>query len=292
LSVLLDLETVATQVRRQFTLFSLIVALAFMISVIVALLRRPVYPAEIVVASVGEDTALSGLNGVASQSGGLASLTGGLLGGGRSWNKAVAVLRSRHLIEELVTRENLLPVLFPKKRSWMSWASSDDPARAPSMGDAVYAFQKRILQIREDPKSGLATVRVEWFDPQIAAAWANELVALADEEERANAVTDAQSSLNALQREFRTAEGVELRGAIAHLIEQQLKAKIVAGVRAQFQYRVIDRAVPADLDKRVQPTRTTMVLAGTLAGVLLGVVLVVTRFERARKKLSRREVTG
>jgi uncharacterized protein involved in exopolysaccharide biosynthesis len=76
------------------------------------------------------------------------------------------------------------------------------------------------------------------------------------------------------------------------LIEEQLKAKIVAGVRAQFQYRVIDRAVPADLDKRVQPTRTTMVLAGTLAGILLGVVVVVTRFDRARKKLARREATG
>ena len=135
-------------------------------------------------------------------------------------------------------------------------------------------------------------MRVEWFDPRVAAAWANELVALADEEERANAVTDAQSSLNALQREFEKAEGVELRGAIAHLIEEQLKAKTVAGVRAQFQYRLIDRAVPADLDKRVQPTRTIMVLAGTLAGVLLGILVVVTRFDRARKKLSRREATG
>ena len=67
---------------------------------------------------------------------------------------------------------------------------------------------------------------------------------------------------------------------------------MVAGVRAQFQYRVIDRAVPADLDKRVQPTRTTMVLAGTLAGILLGVVVVVTRFDRARNKLAQREATG
>ena len=70
------------------------------------------------------------------------------------------------------------------------------------------------------------------------------------------------------------------------------RSKTVAGVRAQFRYRLIDRAVPADLDKRVQPTRTIMVLAGTLAGVLLGILVVVTRFDRARKKLSRREATG
>ena len=288
--MLLDLETVVTQVRRQFKLFSVIVVAACVISIIVALLSRPVYRAEAVVAPVGEEGAVGEPT---NQFGILASLAGGLLGGGgKNWNQAVAVLRSRHLIEELVTRENLLPVLFPKKNSWIPWNSNDGRTRGPTMGDAVLAFRNRILQIREDTKSGLATVRVEWFDPRVAAAWANELVALADEEERANAVTDAQSSLNALQREFEKAEGVELRGAIAHLIEEQLKAKMVAGVRAQFQYRVIDRAVPADLDKRVQPTRTTMVLAGTLAGILLGVVVVVTRFDRARNKLAQREATG
>ena len=288
--MLLDLETVVTQVGRQFKLFSVIVAAACVISILVALLSRPVYRAEAVVAPVGEEGALSEST---NQFGVLASLAGGLLGGGgKNWNKAVAVLRSRHLIEELVIRENLLPVLFPKKSFWMPWTSNNGRARGPTMGDAVLAFRNHILQIREDTKSGLATVRVEWFDPRVAAAWANELVALADEEQRGNAVTDAQSSLSALEREFEKVEGVELRGAIARLIEEQLKEKTVAGVRAEFQYRVIDRAVPADLDKRVQPTRTTMVLAGTLAGILLGVVVVVTRSERARKMLSRREATG
>ena len=155
------------------------------------------------------------------------------------------------------------------------------------MGDAVLLFRNQILQIREDPKSGIATVRVEWFDPSVAATWANELVAIADEEQRARVVTDADTSLKELQRQLTEADGVELRTAIARLIEEQLKAKMVAGARTQFQYQVIDRAVPADRDKRVQPTRTVMVLAGTLAGILLGVLVVLTRHERARKKSAR-----
>jgi uncharacterized protein involved in exopolysaccharide biosynthesis len=290
--VRLDLETVFTQVRRQFRLFSVIVAAAFVIAVIVALLSRPVFRAEAVVTSAGEDSSLSGLGGLASQLGGLAPLAGSLAGGGRNWNRAIAVLRSRHLVEALVTRENLLPVLFPKKRSWIPWTSGTGFARSPTMGDAVLAFQRHILQIREDQKAGLVTVRVEWFDPQIAAAWANELVAMADAEQRASAVADAQTSLSALQRELTMTEAVELRGAIAHLIEEQFKSKMVVGVRAQFAYRVIDRAVPADLDKRVQPTRTTMVLAGTLAGILLGVVVVMARSERARRKLLQPDASG
>jgi uncharacterized protein involved in exopolysaccharide biosynthesis len=135
-------------------------------------------------------------------------------------------------------------------------------------------------------------VRVEWFDPKIAAQWANELVAIADEEQRARVVTDADTSLKELQRQLAEADGVELRTAIAHLIEEQLKAKMVAGARTQFQYQVIDRAVPADRDKRVQPTRTVMVLAGTLAGILFGVLVVLTRHERARKRSLRLAAAG
>jgi uncharacterized protein involved in exopolysaccharide biosynthesis len=277
----LDFDTVVTQLRRQYKLFVLIVAAAIVISVITALLKRPVYRAEAVVAPVSESP-LSNLGGLANQLGGLAGLAGGLLGGGsKDWNKALAVLRSRHLIEELVTRENLLPVLFPEKRD-----------RPPTMGDAVLLFQRQIMQVREDPKTGIATVRVEWFDPKVAATWANELVAIADQEQRARVVTDADTSLKELQRQLTEADGVELRTAIARLIEEQLKAKMVAGVRTQFQYQVIDRAVPADRDKRVQPTRTVMVLAGTLAGILLGVLVVLTRHERARKRSLRLEAAG
>jgi uncharacterized protein involved in exopolysaccharide biosynthesis len=277
----LDFDTIVMQLRRQYKLFALIVLAAIVISVIVALRSRPIYRAEAVVAPVSESP-LSNLGGLSSSLGGLAGLAGGLLsGGGKDWNKALAVLRSRHLIEELVTRENLLPVLFPEKRD-----------RPPTMGDAVVLFQHRIMQVREDPKSGLATVRIEWFDPKVAAQWANELVAIADEEQRDRVVTDADSSLKALQRQLAEADGVELRTAIAHLIEEQLKSKTVAGVRTQFQYQIIDRAVPADPDKRVQPTRTVMVLAGTLAGILLGLLVVLTRHERARKRSLRLEAAG
>jgi uncharacterized protein involved in exopolysaccharide biosynthesis len=285
----LDLETIVTQVHRQFRLFSIIVAAAIVLSIIWALISRPVYRSEAVVAPVQEDP-MSNLGGLAGDLGGFASLAGGLFGGSKNWNKALAVLRSRHLVEELVTRDNLIPVLFPEKHWWLNW--SGKPRHPPTMGDAVKAFHKRILQIRDDPKTGIATVRVDWYDARLAADWANELVALADAEERAHAVADAQTSLDALKREFTVADGVELRTAIARLIEQQYKAKMVAGVRAQFQYRVIDRAVPSDPDKRIQPTRTVMVLVGTLAGIVLGVMVVLVRFDLAQKKSARREAAG
>jgi uncharacterized protein involved in exopolysaccharide biosynthesis len=287
--VLLDLKSVLEQIRRQRVLFSGIVGTACLISVAVALLTRPVYRAEAVVAPVQEDAMSNVANGLGNSLGGL--LGEGFLGaGGGRWKDAVAVLHSRHLIEALVTRENLLPVLFPPRQSWLSSARLAD--RPPTMGDAVRAFQQRILQVREDLKTGLVTVRVEWFDRRVAADWANQLVALADAELREEEMTDAQSSLTALQEEIRRTDDVELRSTITHLIEAQLRIKVVTGARSQYAYRIIDRAVPADPDKRVRPTRTLMVLMGTLAGVLLAAFAVTIRSRYLRFEVGRGRMNG
>lgn len=284
-----DLLSVLREIRRQFRLFAAVVAAAVIIAIVMALTTRPVYRAEAVVAPVAEDAlSNSSSGGLGSSLGGLAALAGGLIGGSGHWKDAVAVLHSRHLVEQLVSRENLIPVLFPPTHSSMPWASSK-PARPHTMGDAVLAMKDRILQIREDLKTGLVTVRVEWFDPKMSADWANELVALADDEMRAAAVTDAQSSLVALQHEFEKTDAVELHATIAHLIEAELRAKVVAGVRAQYAYRVIDRAVPSDPDKRVRPARTLMVMIGGLCGVLLGALIVMLRAALQRARLTPRE---
>jgi uncharacterized protein involved in exopolysaccharide biosynthesis len=271
----MNVQLIIIGLRRHFRLFALVVGACAVLSVVGALLARPLYRAEVTVAPVSDEGAMSALGGLASQFGGLASFAGVGLGKGRNWDEAIAVLRSRHLVEELVRREGLIPVLFPRKAGLLDMAATR--TKQPTIGDAVLRLQRSVMQVREDTKSGLVTVRVDWFDPQLAANWANEIVAMADAELREKAISDATLSLNTLQHQLETTEAVELRGAISRLMETELKSKMVAGVRAEYAYRVIDKAVPADLDKRVQPTRTIMVLAGTLAGVFLGLVTVGIR---------------
>jgi uncharacterized protein involved in exopolysaccharide biosynthesis len=186
------------------------------------------------------------------------------------------------LVERLITSGNLLPKLFPGK--WDSAASRwrADLGKPPSLGDAVYLFRQRVLQVREDPKTGMVTVRVDWHDPVLAADWANRLVALADSELRREAIEGSTRALQALQAELARSEQVELRAAISRLMEAQVKAKMFATIRDEYAFHVIDVAVPPDLDKRVQPTRTVMVLAGGILGVILGLLFVLLRVEWRR----------
>jgi uncharacterized protein involved in exopolysaccharide biosynthesis len=274
---LITLSTVLAGLRTYRPTFALIVCTCVAVSVVVALLSRPVYRSEAVVAPVADDGTMSALGGLASQFGGLASFAGVSLGKGQNWTEAVATLRSRHLVERLVTEEKLLPVLFAGEGRWSFGTGGPGAGAAATMGDAVKLFKNSIMSVQEDAKTGLVTVRIQWYEREAAARWANRLVALADEELRTHAIESADQSLAFLKRELERTDGIELRAAISRLMEAQLKGKLGAGVRSQYAYRVIDFAVPSDPDKRVQPTRSTMVLAGTLFGFLLGILVVGIR---------------
>jgi uncharacterized protein involved in exopolysaccharide biosynthesis len=278
----MTLRELVQGIRRDWRQFAGIVVLVVVASVVFALLSKPMYRSEASVVGVSDDGMASGLSGLAGQFGGLASLAGLSLPKGGNWEQAVATLRSRHLVERLITSGNLLPKLFPGK--WDSAASRwrADLGKPPSLGDAVYLFRQRVLQVREDPKTGMVTVRVDWHDPVLAADWANRLVALADSELRREAIEGSTRALQALQAELARSEQVELRAAISRLMEAQVKAKMFATIRDEYAFHVIDVAVPPDLDKRVQPTRTVMVLAGGILGVILGLLFVLLRVEWRR----------
>ncbi len=279
----MSLRQLVLAIRRDLILFGAIIAAVTLASVAAALLTKPVYRSEVSLVPVPEDGMGSGLAGLAGQFGGLASLAGVSLPKGGNWSQALATLRSRHLIERLVTSRNLLPALFPGK--WDASAGKWKPGTAPpSMGDAVFLFRNRILQVREDTKTGVVTVRVDWGDPAVAAEWANALVELADAELRDQAIKGSGQALEALRAELARAEQVELRSAISRLMESQIKARMFASIRQEYAFHVIDRAVPADLDKRVRPARTVMVLAGGVLGVLLALVSVFLRDEWRRSK--------
>jgi uncharacterized protein involved in exopolysaccharide biosynthesis len=271
-------------IRENAVPFAAIVSVSIVLSIIWALISRPVYRSETSVVSASSDGIAAGLSGLSGQFGGLASLAGISLPKSGNWDQAVAKLRSRHMIEELVKSGDLLPRLFPDKWDEAAKGWQDNGGSRPSMGDAVQLIRQRVLQIREDPKTGMVTVRVDWRDPVLAAKWANQLVALADAEMRRDAIEDSSRALTALQGELERAEQVELRSAISRLMEVQVKTRMLATIRDEYAFHVIDHAVPSDLDKRVQPTRTVMVLAGGVLGVILGVFFVLLRTEWRRSQ--------
>lgn len=268
----LSVQSLVAAAVNRWRLVALVTVVFSVAAVAAALMMRPVYRSEVVVMPVADD-AMGGLGGLAGQFGGLAALAGINVGKTNMRDEALGVLRSRALVAEFVQRRDLLPVLFAKKwdpgrKTWHA-----DVKRPPTMGDALLKFERTVLQVREDQKTGLVTVRVDWYDRAAAADWANGLVDLANEQLRARTVADASAALEVLQREIARAESIELRTAIARLMEAQIRAKTLASVRREYMFRVVDPAMVSDPDKRVRPTRTLIAIAGFIAGLLSGAVL-------------------
>lgn len=250
------------------------VALFAAVGIAYALLATPIYRAEVVLTPAVDDRL-----GAAQKLGGLASLAGLNLGGGRDATEAIAMLQSRGFVEEFIRDKHLMPVLFsdewdPVNRRWRS----SDPEQQPDMRDGVRVFLKKIRDVSEDSRTGLVTLAINWTHPNEAAEWAMELVARLNARMRKRDMEESERKLAYLNEQLKSATLVEMRAAIARVIEDQLKSMMVAQAQSEYAFRVIDSAVvPKD---RSWPKRTLIVIVATVLGGFLGVFISLMRAGR------------
>jgi uncharacterized protein involved in exopolysaccharide biosynthesis len=254
---------------------------------VAAVLMKPVYRSEVTVALSESSSGLGGLADLAGQFGGIAALAGLPIGRDEQKSEALGVLRSRLLVSRLIETQGLMPVLFAEKwdAAAKDWKAGTKP---PTMGDALKLFANRVLQVREDMKSGLIIVRIDWGDRELAAKWAGQLVDLANDEMRRRTIEESAAALALLEREYEGAQSVSLRNAISNVMEAQMRNRAMAEVRKQFAFKVVDPPVVSDIDKRVRPTRTLIVILGAIIGAFLAVLVaaVLDGLQRLRSKPS------
>jgi uncharacterized protein involved in exopolysaccharide biosynthesis len=168
---------------------------------------------------------------------------------------------------------NLLPVLFADEWSVdeSKWAS-DDPADWPDIRDAVEVFDQNVRSVSENSETGLVTLAIEWTEPELAARWANLLVARLNNRMRQRALVEAESNLTYLRTELSKTTVVALQQSIGRLLEVELEKVMLARGNEEFAFRVIDRAQAPK--ERSRPRRTQMVVLSTFAGWVLAMLVV------------------
>jgi uncharacterized protein involved in exopolysaccharide biosynthesis len=272
--------TLAEVISTAFGSWKLIVLIAFVCAVAAAAfsyLVTPTYRAVTIISPVNQTGSAGALR---SQFGGLAALAGIDLGsGGRDKEQALATLKSPGFAREFIVSQNLLPVMYPEKwdAASKSWKAGEKP---PSLEVAVKRFTSSVRRVDEELRTGIITLSVEWYSPQLAARWANQLVERVNERMRLDATRNAERSIQFLNQELAKSPQVELRMAIFRLVEEQVNHAMLANVQREYAFRVIDPAVPPDM--RVSPRRTMMVLIGGTLGGFIGLFVVFLR--RALRK--------
>ena len=238
------------------------------------------YRAEVLLAPVRTKSAAD-LAGPLGSLGGLASLAGLTLGGNTS--EPLAVLESRDLAREFVEQQNLLPVFFARRwdAKLARWTPAD-PQDWPDVRDGVKYLINAVRTVKEDKKTGLVTLTIEWKDAKTAADWANLYADRANERIRARALLEAQANVDFLEHELATTSVVTLQQSIGRLLDTELQKVMLARENKEFAFRVIDRA---EVPKwRVWPKRVQTVALATVIGGALSTYLVLLRDTIRRRR--------
>jgi uncharacterized protein involved in exopolysaccharide biosynthesis len=227
-----------------------------------ALKAVPIYRAQVVITQVHE-TGMGAGGSLMNQLGGFASIAGLNLNSAGQEAERTAVLESRGLIEAFVKRYDLTPIITGN-------ANLPNP-----LWFAVEGFRKNVIDLHEEKLKDTITITVDWSDPVVAARWANDFVALANEQLRSRAIEESTRNIEYLNKQLPQTNVVEIQHAIYALIEAETKSLMLAHGRVEYAFTIVDPATPPQV--RFSPRRTLMVISGLFIGGFLGSIIAWAR---------------
>lgn len=236
-----------------------------------ALLMTPIYRAEVLMVPAAQESGQGLLGGELGQLSGLASLAGiNIGGGGVETEEALAVFKTREFGERFILEMDLIPKFFPKSPATEASRWAILARKRPTPAQAFRYLDRNVLNVSQDKKTGLVTLRVDWKDRLEAAEWANDFVRRLNTEMRERAIARTSANLEFLNKQLESVSTIETRQAISRLVESQIRQRMLANVSPEYAFRVIGRALPADADDPVWPRKLVLVAAGIILGFFTG----------------------
>lgn len=257
-------------------------ALFGIIGLLGTFLLTPKYDAEVTLSHVRSDASASALSGLVDQAGAIGALAGlGLITDDQLRSEDLAVLRSRAFTQVFIKERDLLPILFAsdwdqQRQRWRP----EDPEDIPDLNDAYEFFDEDVRYFQEDRKTGILKLVVRWDDPELAADWANDLIQRVNAYIRERAIADARKNIEYLNAQLQRTESVEIRASLFRLLENETKSAMIATVREEFAFRVLDPAQVSARDDYDFPNRLLISFLLACLGAVAGLVHAST-FRRA-----------
>ena len=275
-------------------LIAAITAVFAISSVLYALSIPNQYKATALLAPAQSDG--GGLSSALGQLGGLASLAGVSIGEGSSSEAQVAqeIMKSWSFVEAFISDNDLAVEVYAAK----GWSKGSGELKIDSdvydtdetawlledaeTGDLVpptsWALFKRfseMLSVAQDKQSGLVSVSIEYYSPQIAKEWLDLYIAAINEHMQARQITRVTSNINYLEAQIAKTSIAEMREVFYTIIEEQTKNKMVAEASPDYAFVAVSPSmVPEEKSK---PSRGLIFVLGTLFGAMVGAVIVLVR---------------
>ena len=121
----------------------------------------------------------------------------------------------------------------------------------------------------------MVVLSISWHDPEKAQLWANRLVAVFNEHMRSQAVDEATKSIDYLNKQLAQTSVMEMQQMLYSLIEDSTKKIMLANVRSEYAFKVIDPAVVPE--RKIKPKRSLIVILGFVIGFFMAIFFVFFR---------------
>ena len=136
------------------------------------------------------------------------------------------------------------------------------------------AFQKYldILTISEDRKTSFVTINLKHKSPLIAKEWLDIIVNNINEIMREEDIKRSENSIDFLNESLKNTNIQSIKDAISNLQEAQMKTLMLASSSESYVIKILDE--PIVPEKKSEPSRSIIVVLGTLFGGILSLLLI------------------
>jgi uncharacterized protein involved in exopolysaccharide biosynthesis len=280
--------------KRQKMIGTFVIA-AVILTIIISLCMKNIYGAKAIITPIAPKD--SGGNSIAA---GIMQQVGGLSTIGlpdlSSSAEIVTLLQSNILREKVISQYNLLPILFSdqwdentknwKKRAWynpLSLMSSlirlikpvnkkgiEKIEGVPDVWDGLRKLDD-MVKINNNVKDKTITIVVEFDDPVLAANIAGYYLAELNDHMSSEAKRVALTNRKYLEQQLDQTADPFIKQKIYNLIAQQIETSMMAEVKENFAFKIIDP--PKAPDRKLKPKRAQMMLISLLASLLIGIAI-------------------
>jgi uncharacterized protein involved in exopolysaccharide biosynthesis len=248
-----------------------------------------IYKAEVLMLPA-DDSISGGGSHLSNRLGGLSSIAGISLGGnsaGIKGEQVLARLKTRSFLINHIKEKNLKPILFANQWSqsggvWINEEPSDRDS-AELLNDMIEAGS------HSRSKAGLVSLSIGWKNPHNLnkiANIANNLVSSMNSHAKDRAILEARDSISFLEKELEQTSILNSQTILYNLIEQQMGKIMMANIRDEFVFKVID---PAVVPKHAETKPILMVVfIGLILGIFLSSFLAISTnyFKRSLQKIT------
>lgn len=300
---LLDLWRVIWKWRK---MIGWLVAVTVVATVVISLLMTNIYQARAVIIPVAaKDSGAGGGAGLAALAQQFGGLPGIAMPGSASASEIMSLLKSNILREKIVRQYNLMPVLFYKqwdvgRQAWQKGdgigfslsplyyfsllakafaprppqgAQKKDPD-IPDTWDALRLLDE-IVKINQDIKQNTITISADFHDPDMAAKIVEYFLVTLTNYMSSEAKRVAETNRKYLEEQLGNTTDPFIKQKTYNMIAQQIEMGMMAEVKENFAFKVIDP--PLAPDKKIKPKRTQMVMLSLFVALFVGIFMAFFR---------------